>query len=246
MINVGACAYFYRLKPKEKSMHHTLENWVITQYSSVLEFSENGINLSKKREIFRCPSGWFLIVNTVLELMINPPSKVMVTKIEEVKGSLLITYTASSNEDSDYVFGLCDMAKLISKTACEICGQQGQMLQNDNLAARCSVHNELSFNYEETDSFKNPPFDVNKLGKRWGQMISTLYERVLALTNDGSMPDVKFNRVIKENGKLCIDYCGGNEVTHGMVDLLLLYSLKIDADTGQVRRRDNYEDLLNL
>jgi len=28
--------------------------------------------------------------------------------------------------------------------------------------------------------------------------------------------------------------------------LLLLYSLKIDADTGQVRRRDNYEDLLNL
>ena len=227
-------------------MYHTLENWITTQYSPALELSDKGINLSESHEIFSCPSGWFLIVNSVLELIIDVSSEVWVTQIEEENGSLLITYTAPSSEDCDYVFGLCDMAKLISQTACEICGQQGQMLQNDNLAARCSVHNELSFNYEETDSFKNPPFDVNKLGKRWGQMISTLYERVLALKHDGSMPDVKFNQVIKENGELCIDYCGGNEVTHGMVDLLLLYSLKIDADTGQVRRRDNYEDLLNL
>jgi len=227
-------------------MHHTLENWITTQYPLALEISDKEINLSESHEIFRCPSGWFLIVNTVLELIIDISSEARVTQIEEENGSLLITYIAPSNEDSDYVFGLCDMAKLISQTACEICGQQGQMLKNHTLAARCSAHNGLSFSYEETDSFKKPPFNVNKLGKRWGQMINTLYERVLALKNDGSMPDVKFNQVIKENGKLCIDYCGGNEVTHGMVDLLLLYSLKIDADTGQVIRRDNYENLLSL
>jgi len=237
MINVGACAYFYRLKPKKNSMHHTLENWVITQYSSVLAFSDNGMNLSAKREVFRCPNGWFLIVNTVLELMINSSSRVMVTKIEEVKGSLVITYTCPKNEDDEYIIGLCDMAEHISQTACEICGQEGQMLNINYSAARCSVHSEYYFNNQEDVSLKKPSCKVNKFGKRLDQMIGILYERVLAQNTHGTMPDVEFKRVAKENSELCIDYCGGNEMTRGMVDLLIWYSLKIDADTGQVIKR---------
>jgi len=218
-------------------MNYTLENWIITQYSSVLEISDQGINLSEKHEIFRCPSGWFLIVNTVLELMINASSETMVTQIEEVKGSLLITYIRPKNKEDDYIIGLCDMAEHISQTACEICGQQGQMVNIHHLPARCSVHNEFYFNNQEDISLKKPPCKVNKLGKRLDEMITILHERVVAQKNHGTMPDVKFKRVEKENGKLCIDYCGGNEMTQGMVDLLLWYSLKIDADTGQVIKR---------
>jgi len=105
------------------------------------------------------------------------------------------------------------------------------------LAARCSVHSECYFNNQEDASLKKPSCKVNKLGKRLDQMICILYERILAQNNHGTMPDVIFKRVVKENGELCIDYCGGNEMTKGMVDLLIWYSLKIDADTGQVIKR---------
>ena len=47
-------------------------------------------------------------------------------------------------------------------------------------------------------------------------------------------PVVVFTQITQTNGKLDIQYTGGNNKTKGMVSLLEAYSEKIDKETGRI------------
>jgi len=227
-------------------MNYKLENWLIEEYPSLFEMTDNEIKEIYNQEKFPCRGGWFLIINTVFELLVKRSSEVKIIQVEETYGFLLVTFSNYKNKDYDYIFGICNMAHNLSQITCEICGQQGSMFNGRYLTARCKLHNGLSIRNQEDGVLDKLPFRVDNLGDRWYQMVVTLYEKILMHQKCNEMPEVIITQVEKTNGKLCIGYYGGDESTQGMIEFLLAYSMKINDDTGQVISRTEYENLLSI
>lgn len=68
----------------------------------------------------------------------------------------------------------------------------------------------------------------------WHEMIVYLDDEIKMHQIYNDMPAGIFTKIEKLNGKLSIDYEGGNEVTKGMISLIEAYSAKVDEETGQV------------
>lgn len=127
------------------------------------------------------------------------------------------------------------MAHTLSEIICEKCSKKGNFYTTKKGASSCEQHSGSwpppLINIEFIVSL---PLKENSFGSMWHEMIVYLDDEIKMHQIYNDMPAGIFTKIEKLNGKLSIDYEGGNEVTKGMISLIEAYSAKVDEETGQV------------
>ena len=72
-----------------------------------------------------------------------------------------------------------------------------------------------------------------KIGVAWSRLVVILKKLAEWHTNKNGMAAVGFD-FCKVDGRLVIGYWGGDELTRGMIDLILHYANRVDEDGGLV------------
>ncbi len=98
------------------------------------------------------------------------------------------------------------------------------MYCDDWVCVRCEDHKISDQHKKETVNINDLPFDANAIGIVWSEMIALLFRQIKMHVDYDSMPPVNFKKIENTDGKLFIKYSGGNDVTKGMIDLLVKYS----------------------
>jgi hypothetical protein len=182
---------------------------------------------------FECDSGWLELIDTLSSLIVKRSSIAVIQQVKESYGSLTVSVSEYAPEDYDYMFGITTMAYWLSHLICEKCGSRGTMINSFGATARCELHDGRLSHYMEYDETADLPFPMSIKGTMWRLMILEFYDLIQTHSKNNDMPAVNIHCVSKVNGKLCIEFTGGDDVTQGMAALLLAYAEKIDEETGE-------------
>ena len=194
-----------------------------------------------KQRGFNCGDGWFTLIQTLSELLIERSPTCIATLAEETYGTLDFEITNYKAEDYDFLHGLTTFARCLSRNICYTCGKQGWMFNSGGMMAFCQEHCFDTYSAFEPEAVIAIPITINGMGLMFHQMIINLYQ--LAIYHQvNKMPTVHFNQPFKKNGELQILYQGGNQIMSGMVELLLAYSKKVDEKTGEIINRSRQSD----
>jgi hypothetical protein len=185
---------------------------------------------SLMNEGFLCGDGWFTLLDVISDLLTKHNPDVFAIDIREKLGNLIFY----NSDTSDYSAGVEMAADRVSKYVCWICGSPGVLNIDGNgcRATLCEVHEPEDLLTDNSD------IDVSgvahlKLGKAWSRMAAILQEFADWLTEQNGMPAATFFISISKDGRLHIEFAGGNERTEGMVDLIVGYANRIDQDSGR-------------
>lgn len=181
-----------------------------------------------------CQSGWFSLIETVSEVMVNQSSIVKVTKVYKKNGKLKFVISSCPSRDRDFISGVIKMAQVLSGISCEICSLQGEMFNENAIASRCITHGGTRLRLLKRKRYIELPFNTKDIGKMWREMIAKLFIQIQALNLDQEISETVLIGVEIKGGKLNVKYRGGNDMTNGMVTLFLSYAEKIDAETGGI------------
>lgn len=185
--------------------------------------------------IIECNDGWFGLIDTLSELILKRSPTTVFEYVQASYGSLSIGITGYCNQnDYDYVFGVTSMAYWLSQIICEKCACKGIMFNSYGITARCEMHDNWISHQREYDETSDLPFQICVSGTMWRHMMLEFYDLTQLHIKNNGMPYVDMKRVEKINGKLEMEFLGGDEVTHGMAALLLTYANKIDEETGEI------------
>ena len=177
--------------------------------------------------------GWFYLIDVLSELIVENNPAAVAAQIKEKFGTLRF-YLRKYPKQLGYVFGLTNIAQSLSEIICEECGKHGAMYCDDWVCVRCEEH-KISGQYKkQTININGLSFDTNAIGVMRSEMISLLFRQIKMHVNYNSMPHVIFKKIERTDGKLSIEYSGGNDVTRGMVDLLIKYANNENSQSGLV------------
>ncbi len=178
-----------------------------------------------------CGDGWFTLIDILSELIVARSQEAVATHVKINRLGYLIFRTAGYDDrkDYNYIFGLINMAYSLSELLCEECGENGY--QCINSTAKCEQHGGVYLHFEK---LPKPPFAITGIGTMWSNMLINLYHQIDMHVKTNGMPKVTYHCVEKRDGKLVIDYGGGDDTTHAMVALLLSYAAKVDEETGKI------------
>lgn len=207
-----------------------LQDLLCKEYPTLYKDRPNG-----EKMVFECKDGWFTLIDTLSALIVLRSPVTVAEQIKEEYGSLTVTLYRYAPEDFDYVFGITTMSHWLSRLICEKCASKGTMFNTFGLAARCELHDKGHPHHLEYDETVDLPFQIKVSGSMWRLMTIEFYHLIQMHIRNNDMPYVDIKSVDKVNDKLCIVLTGGDEVTQGMVALLLAYAAKIDEETGDIR-----------
>ena len=203
-------------------MRKELEKRLIKKYPALyLEQSKN------KNLRIECDDGWYMIVETVSKLLNENKSYVGRVRFIKHSGFLKPDFAMLTSK-ADYLFGIANMAFLVSQVVCEQCGARGTELSNYRGTA-CELHGGEN---DITSDFLVLPCQMEYFGGMWSVLISNLHLLIVGHQEENLMPKVKITKIFKKNGRLKIEYTGGNEVTRGMVRFIEEYASNINEETG--------------
>jgi len=183
---------------------------------------------------FECQNGWFSLIETVSETVVNKSSIVKVTKVYKNQGRLKFDITCCPSRDRDFISGVIKMAQVLSGISCEICSLQGEMFNENAITSRCVIHGGTRLILLKRKRYIELPFNTKGIGKMWREMLVKLFLQLQAMKIDKEIPEPVITGIEIKEGKLNVEYMGGNEMTNGMVTLFLSYAEKIDAETGEI------------
>jgi len=187
-----------------------------------------------KQRGFYCGEGWFTMIDTLSELIVERSPTCIATLATEAGGTLEFDIINFKEEDCDYLFGLINFAHCLSRQICCVCGKQGWMFNSSSMIALCADHCHDTYKSIVPEACIPIPTIIQSTGTMWHQMIINLLQETLFHQRENEMPVVDFEPPFKNNGQLQISYRGGNEVTDGMTDLLVAYAKKVDEETGEI------------
>jgi len=210
------------------------------QTSSIFDYQKQDLfisypNLYTNSPNIDCGVGLFNLVDIFSTLLEARSKEAHINEIKVESGILLITVEDFKQEDNDYIFGLTNLAATLAQLICESCGNKGLILNcPGTLNPRCDLHGGFPFDDSRREIAPNLPFILDHIGLAWSEMISDFYIKLVMHTNINDMPKVVINKVGKKKGKLVIDFSGGNEIAHGMLDLLIAYTSITNEKTGDL------------
>lgn len=207
-----------------------LQNLLCDQYPTLYQHQHK----SGEKAVFECNDGWLTLIDTLSALIVKRSPTTVAQQVKEDHGSLLFCTSGYAREDYEYFFGVTNMAYWLSQIICEKCGSKGTMFNTFGLTARCELHDRGRPHLMEYDETVDLPFQIKVRGTMWRLMILEFYHLIQLHIKCNDMPDVDIKCVHKVNGKLCIEFTGGNEMTQGMLALLLAYAARIDEETGDI------------
>jgi len=182
-----------------------------------------------------CSVGVVSLIDIFSTLLEARSKEVYIDEIKVDYGMLLIKVEGYKPQDGDYIFGLTNLTACLSHLICENCGNKGLIFNcPGTMNPRCDLHGGFPFDNSRREIDPNLPFSLDHMGLAWSEMISDFYLKLVMHTNINDMPEVVINKVEKKSGKLVIDFTGGNEIAHGMLDLLLAYTSITDDKTGDL------------
>ncbi|QPK62564.1 hypothetical protein IVG45_17170 [Methylomonas sp. LL1] len=211
-------------------MNSELDAALCRKYPGFFRYRTVSSDKSLMSRGFSCEDGWFTLIDVISELLTKHNPDVFAIHIKEKLGSLIFC----NSDTSDYSVGVEMAADRVSKYVCEICGALGVLNHNENgwLATRCDEHK------SENSATDNCDLDLSdvanlKMGKAWSRLAAILQELADWFTAHNRMPAAYFFINIDKKGQLNIQYSRGNEITRGMVDLIVGYANRIDQDSGR-------------
>lgn len=183
-----------------------------------------------------CDDGWFCLIDTLSSLIVSHDPYAVATQVKEKYGTLRF-YLADCRKERDFIFGLTNMADCLSEIICEQCSEHGSIYSEGWVRVRCDKHKMDYQINEEVIKTAELPFHLKDIGAMWSEMLAILIRQIEMHVKHNKMPPVFFHSVVKREGKLHIDFSGGDKVTEGLVALLIAYANRIDAETGEIRRK---------
>lgn len=211
-------------------MKAELDEALCRKYPTLFRYRHEISELSLMNEGFACGDGWFTLIDVISDLLTKHNPEVFAIHIKEKLGSLIFC----NSETGDYSVGVERVADRVSKYVCEICGAPGVLNSNKDSwrATLCEEHEPEDLLTDNSD------IDVSgvahlKLGKAWSRMVAILHEFADWLIEQNGMPTTTFFIGISKDGQLYIEFVGGNEMTKGMVDLIVGYANRIDQESGR-------------
>jgi len=181
-----------------------------------------------------CQDGWFSLIETVSKVMVNHSAIVKVTKVYKKQGRFKFDVSGCQTKDRDFIVGVIKMAYILSGISCEICALQGEMFNENTIASRCATHGGTRLRFLKRKRYIELPFKTDRVGKMWREMLVKLYLQFQAMKIDKESLEIALTGTEIKEGKLNVEYIGGNEMTNGMVTLFLSYAEKIDGETGAI------------
>jgi hypothetical protein len=226
----AANAVIYELNVRS-NMQKELEDILVKKYPVL--YSSMNINKLEPGK-FACDDGWFLLVDTLSELIAARSTLIKVMTIKKKYGRLHFYVSDYETEYRDFIHGAIEMACLLSEIVCEKCSEKGEMFNINSLAARCCAHRGPKFPFIKlTRNKRSLPFNIN-IGSMWHEMVKKLYLYTQDNRKKNDMPEIIFTEIAKTNGELCINYVNGDQIIEGMISFLLAYASKIDEESGGV------------
>jgi len=180
-----------------------------------------------------CQDGWFSLIETVSEVMVNQSSIIKVTKVYKKQGRLKFDIACCPSRDRSFISGVIKMAQVLSGISCEICSLQGEMFNENAIASRCVTHGGTRLRLLKRKRYIELPFNTKGIGKMWHEMLVKLFLQFQTMKLDKERSEAVITGIEIKDGKLNVEYIGGNEMTNGMVTLFLSYAEKIDGETGE-------------
>jgi|GEM_PF-5736198 len=208
------------------------------QTSPILDYQKQDLfinfpNLYSSSPNIGCGVGLFNIIDIFSTLLEARSKEARINEIKVESGMMLISLEGFKQEDNDYIFGLTNLAATLSQLICENCGNKGLILNcPETLNPRCDLHGGFPFDDSRREIDPNLPFSLDHMGLAWSEMISDFYLKLVMHTKINDMPEAVINKVENKAGKLSIDLSGGNEISHGMLDLLIAYTSITNEKTG--------------
>jgi len=173
-----------------------------------------------------CHEGWYTVIETVCYLLSARNGSIRFLQIKEKFGCLRIYFQRSD----DYSKGVKQMAELISARTCEICGNPGVLYKSAGwLATRCLSHTsaENLAGYCQQPAIKS----IRNMGIGWSGLVTDLTSWVEAYQKYNANCDWKLE-YRKSNGRLHVNFLGGDNTLQGAIDCVNSYCSRIDECSG--------------
>mgnify|MGYP000329473407 CR=1 FL=1 len=183
---------------------------------------------------FSCGDGWFELINTLSALITKRTHHVIASQVKEKFGQLRFYFKNHEEHDSDYIYGLTIMAEILSSLICDKCSLAGDLYFKGYVCTRCKKHKPADAVF--TKESVNLPFDTRNIGTMWKKCIDATLQFILINSNGIGCPNLIITGIKKDHQEqMLLEFTGGNEITKGMIEMLLAYSNKIDHETGDLK-----------
>ena len=220
-------------------MKKELEALLIKKYPTLYQPRKYPLERIATPFRFKCGDGWYALIDTLSELLVERfPGAISEGVLRDDEGTFLLLLSRYDIESYEYIYNQVDMATMLSEIICEKCAKKGTIQYfGGELTPICDEH---TIQHKDTNSsgdgfdYTAPLFNIEGMGTMWYAMITLLFRKINKRSNYLKDPMVTFKRIDKKGGQLHIEFTGGDEVTHGQVELLVTYANKIDEETGEV------------
>lgn len=177
----------------------------------------------------QCGDGWYELVHSIAALLTRHNLAIEAHQVKEKFAGLRFYYAPTDQ----YARGVVGMAEYLSFQICEACGTPGVMWnQNGYFITWCEQHKNKKCQPAGKDWLEDST-EMEGIGSGWLRLIVGLKEIIAwNVENNHMLPvDLAFK---KGDGQLRIEFSGGDEAAHGMVDLVNHYLNKIDEQSGRL------------
>ncbi len=211
-------------------MKDELDALLCRKYPGLFRCRNENVENSLMRRGFECGDGWYTIIDVVSELLVKNNPETFAVQVKQKLGSLSFYHSDSTK----YSRGVEMMANSLSKYICETCGVPGRL--NSDVygfwATLCQLHATKKLATDNRDVDVSEVAELG-IGLAWSRLVVILKKSADWHTEKNRMAEVWFD-VFKLDGRLVIEYEGGDERLRGMVDLIVGYAKRIDEDSGVV------------
>ena len=211
-------------------MRNELQNLLFRKFPTL--YSNNKDTLQTIQ--FDCEDGWHCLAETLSDLIVKRSSFIKVVRVNKKQGRLRFHLANCAIKDRDFIAGATKITYILSGIICTECAERGVMFNGKAISSRCPLHCGPALPFLKRYSNIELPINTCGIGKMWHEMIIKLYRQIQENSKNTKVPVVVFTKITQTDGKLGIQYTGGNDNTKGMVSLLEAYSEKIDKETGHI------------
>lgn len=211
-------------------MRNELQNLLFRKFPTLYSNDKNLLQTIQ----FSCEDGWYYLAETLSDLIVKRSLSIKVEEVNKEMGRLQFHLSNCEIKDRDFIVGATRMTFILSGIICTECAERGVMFNGNSISSRCPSHSGPALPFTKRYSTIELPINTSGFGKMWHEMIIQLYRQIQENQKNTKLPVVVFTKITQTNGKLDIQYTGGDDMTNGMVSLLKAYSEKVDKETGRI------------
>ena len=124
---------------------------------------------------FSVGNGWYPLIDVLSELLAKQQIDIAAVQVKEKFGALRFYINIiRSEENSDFIGGLCYMAELLSMVICDECGKRGRTCRGAYICTRCIEHSPKNVKTDENE-IEELPFYFSDIGEMWRDMVIIFY-----------------------------------------------------------------------